>query len=132
VVPSYLGGRGGGGPSDDKQDKSINIKITTKSQAIINEKTKRKRGDLKKARKSYNTLKKATIKAIRKGKSEHYKRESDKIKALPIKQRKAARDKLRKTLKAREQKLIGQLPSSTKMKLHDLNKVTQLATKLRW
>jgi hypothetical protein len=117
---------------ESKQDRSINIKISTKSQAIINEKTKRKSGDIKKARKHYNTLKKATIKAIRKGKSEHFKRESEDIKKMPAKSRKSARDKLRQKLKTREQALISQMPAAAKMKLKDLQRVTLIAQKLKW
>jgi hypothetical protein len=104
----------------------ISIRITNK--AVINEK---KRG-LRKAKKTYNTLKRQTIKAIKKGRAEHYKRENEKIKKLPAKRRKAARTTLRRKLKERESQLVQQLPSSTRMKAGDLVRVTRVARKLRW
>jgi hypothetical protein len=114
------------------RDKGINIKISQKQ--VMNEKTKRKSkpSELKKARKLYNSLKRETIKAIRKGKSEHYRRENEKIKNLPTKQRKSSRNALRKKLKARETELIRRLPSASKMKLNDLQRVTGIARKLKW
>ena len=90
-------------------------------------KTKRKN-----KRKAYNTLRTQTIKAIRSGKKAHYKTESVKLKSLPAKQRKVARAKLKATLKAREIKLVGQLPVASKMALKDLDRGMKLAKKLRW
>jgi hypothetical protein len=114
---------------EETKDKGINIKITQKQ--VVNEK-RPKKTELKKARKTYNSLKRLAIKAIKKGRADHYKRENEKIKNLPAKQRKSTRDTLRKKLKARENDLIRKLPSSTKMKLSDLYKVTRLAKKLKW
>ena len=107
----------------------IQIKVNTKSQAIINEKTKKRKST---KRKAYNKLRKATIKAIKSGKSAHYKIESHKLKLLPVKKRKVAREKLKKQLRDREMKLIGQLPSGSKMALRDLDRVMKIAQKLRW
>ena len=108
----------------------INIKINTKSQAIINEKKKKRK--VTTARKDYSKLRRETIKAIRKGKAEHYKAESAKLKSLPVKKRKAARDKLKKKLREREVRLVGQLPSAGRMALKDLDRVSRIARKLRW
>ena len=112
----------------DKTKPGIQIKVTSKSQAIINEKKKPKKAK----RKAYIKLRKATIKAIRQGKAAHYKAESAKLKSLPMKERKAAREKLRKTLREREVKLVGQLPSSSKMAIKDLDRLMKIAQKLRW
>ena len=80
-------------------------------------------------RKEYGKLRRETIKAIRKGRAEHYRSESKKLAALPVKQRKA---KLKKTLLEREVRLVGQLPGPSKMALKDLDRVTRVARKLRW
>ena len=111
-----------------KEKPGIQIKVTSTSKAIINEKKPKR----KNKRKAYNTLRTQTIKAIRSGKKAHYKTESVKLKSLPAKQRKVARAKLKATLKAREIKLIGQLPLGSKMALKDLDRVMKLAKKLRW
>jgi hypothetical protein len=127
VFPSGIGGSGGGVNGKG----GINIKVSTTSKAIINEKTKRRKV-LTKAKRVYNTIKKLTIKAIKLGKDAHYKLESEKIKNLPVKQRKAARAKLRAMLKKRESDLISKLPASSKMKLNDLKRVSMIARKLKW
>jgi len=119
-----------GGVAGKKQKEGINIKITNKAQAIINEK-KKKRG-VTKARKTYSKLRRDTIKAIRKGRADHYRAESKKIQTLPVKKRKAARDRLKKQLKVREVRLVGQLPGASKMSIKDLDRVTQIARKLKW
>ena len=106
----------------------IQIKVTTKSQAIINEKTKRK----KNKRKVYNKLRKQTLKAIRSGKNAHYKIESAKLKSLPLKTRKVARAKLKQQLRDRELRLVGQLPSASKMAIKDIDRVMRIAQKLKW
>jgi hypothetical protein len=134
IIPVVQGGPGRVGPArvgvpSEKDKGGISIKISTK--AVINEKTRRRTG-LRKAKKLYNTLKRQTIKAIRKGRADHYKVENDKIKKLPVKQRKTARASLRKKLKDRESKLVYRLPSSAKMKMVDLVRVTKLARKLKW
>jgi hypothetical protein len=87
---------------------------------------------MRKAKKDYNTLKRKTIKAIKKGRGEHYKRENEHIKKLPAKRRKAARASLRRKLKERESKLVRQLPSSARMTVADLVRVTRLAQRLKW
>ena len=123
VIPSQVGRAVEGKPQ-------ISIKITNKAQAIVNEKKKRRRVTTK--RKEYGKLRRETIKAIRKGRAEHYRSESKKLAALPVKQRKAARTKLKKTLRDREVRLVGQLPGPSKMALKDLDRVTRVARKLRW
>ena len=126
VIPQVLSGVA----AKAAEKSGINIKITTKSQAIINE--KKKKGKVTTARKVYSRLRRETIKAIRKGKSQHYKAESAKLKALPGKKRKAARDKLKKKLREREIRLVGQLPGASKMSIKDLDRVSRIARKLRW
>jgi hypothetical protein len=132
AIVTIGGGGGGGVVRREVLDKGINIKVSQKQ--VMNEKTKRRsaKGDLKKARKVYNTLKRATVKAIRKGRADHYRKENENLKKLPAKQRKVARAKLRAKLKARVTSLIRKLPASTRMKLSDLQRVTSLARKLRW
>ena len=107
-----------------------NIKISNKAQATINEKKKKR--DVTQARKVYSKLRRETIKAIRKGRADHYREESKKLTSLPVKKRKGARDKLKKKLRDREIRLVGQLPGASKMGLKALDRVTQIARKLRW
>ena len=114
----------------EKEKAGISIKISNKAQAIINEKKKRR--GVTKARKVYSKLRRDTIKAIRKGRAVHYKVESKKLTSLPVKKRKSARDKLKKKLRDREVRLVGQLPGASKMGLKDLDRVTQITRKLRW
>ena len=120
----------GVGPQRGTENPAINIKITNKAQAIINEKKKRR--GVTKGRKTYSKLRRDTIKAIRKGRADHYRVESKKLTSLPVKKRKAARDKLKKRLREREVRLVGQLPTASKMSLKDLDRLSQLARKLKW
>jgi hypothetical protein len=117
------------GVSDKDKKPEISIKISNKN--IINEKKRRKAG-LQKAKKEYTKLKKQATQAIRKGRMAHYKAENEKIKTLPVKQRKHARAELRKTLKNRESKLLASLPTSTKLSLKDVERLKSVAQKLRW
>jgi hypothetical protein len=119
---------GGGRQQREQRDgrEGISIKITNK--AVVNEKTR----GLRKAKKKYNTLKRKTITAIKKGRSAHYKKENENIKKQPAKRRKALRASLRKQLKDRESKLVRQLPSSARMTVADLVRVTRLAQRLKW
>jgi hypothetical protein len=142
VVPSepslrYSGKDPTKDPSKPGLDKSINIKVTTRN--IINEKKRKKqtkkgitKKGITKARKAYNSLKRQTIRAIRLGKKDAYREQSNAIKKLPPKKRKAARAKLKKLLKTREFTLVSKLPAATKMSLADLARVTKIAQKLRW
>ena len=118
------------GGAASKEKPGINIKITNKAQAIINEKTKRRK--VTTARKQYSKLRRETIKAIRKGRASHYKVESAKIQSLPVKKRKVARNQLKQKLQQRVIRLVGQLPSASKMGLTDLDRVSRIARKLRW
>ena len=128
IIPVIASGLGGAGPAT-KEKPGINIKISTK--AVVNEK-KRRRRRVMGARKEYSKLRRETIKAIRKGRAEHYRIESKKLAQLPVKQRKAARDKLKKQLRDREVKLVGQLPGASKMSIKDVDRVSKIARKLRW
>ena len=105
----------------------------------MNEKSKRKsaadKGNKKllaRAKRKYNVLKRQTISAIKKGKAAHYKAESQKINALPQAKRKSARASLRAELKKRHETLVAKLPTTTKMTLRDLARVTKIAQKLKW
>ena len=132
VVPSEPSLRFGG-KEKTGLDKSINIKVTTSNRNIINEKRKKKtKKGITKARKAYNSLKRQTIRAIRLGKKNAYRDQSKAINKLPVKKRKAARARLKTTLKTREFTLVSKLPPSTKMTLADLLRVTKIAEKLRW
>lgn len=92
----------------------------------------RKQNAKKNKRKVYNTLRKQTLKAIRSGKNAHYKIESAKLKNLPVKARKVARAKLKQRLRDRELRLVGQLPSASKMAIKDIDRVMRIAQKLKW
>jgi hypothetical protein len=126
--PRASSGDAGGVREKDKKP-GISIKISNKN--IINERKRRKVG-LRKAKKEYTKLKKQATQAIRKGRMAHYKAENEKIKILPVKQRKRARVELRKTLKNRESKLLASLPTSTKLSLKDVERLKSIAQKLRW
>ena len=97
---------------------------------FINE--KKKKTGVGTVRKEYSKLRRDTVKAIRKGSKDHYRTESAKIKLLPAKKRKAARDALRKKVKQRKDRLIAKLPTATGMALRDLNRVLRIAKSLRW
>ena len=120
-----------GGASKGKDEKSGSINIKIKNQAIINEKKKRRKG-VTTARKAYSKLRRETIKAVRKGRAAHYKRESTKLQSLPVKKRKAARDALKKKLRLREVRLVGQLPAPSKIGLKDLDRISRVALKMKW
>ena len=132
------GGAGGG----DKQARPtpITVKVKNVAKAIIGkEQAKRRKaagaGNKKliaRARRKYNTLKRKTIAAIKKGKAAHYKLESKKIKSLPAEKQKSARSSLRVELKKRLNTLVAKLPKTSKMNLRDLERVTKLASRLRW
>ena len=128
-APPRASSGGVGGVSDKDKKPGISIKISNKN--IINERKRRKVG-LRKAKKEYTKLKKQATQAIRKGRMAHYKAENEKIKILPVKQRKRARVELRKTLKNRESKLLASLPTSTKLSLKDVERLKSIAQKLRW
>ena len=128
IIPVVTQGLGGVGSKEAKP--GISIKISNKAQAIINEKKKGRK--VTTARKQYSKLRRETIKAIRKGRVEHYRAESKKLGKLPVKERKAARLKLKKTLRDREVKLVGQLPGASKMSIKDLDRISIVARKLRW
>ena len=83
-------------------------------------------------RKRYTTLKTETRKRIKAGKKAHYTRENDRIKKLPVKQRKAARAKLKAELSKREKTLLKSLPAASKMKVADLRKLISRTKQLKW
>ena len=136
IVPVSAGFSGAGVATGRE---GINIKIKNVAKAIVNEKSKRKsaadKGNKKllaRAKRKYNVLKRQTISAIKKGKAAHYKAESQKINSLPQAKRKSARASLRAELKKRHETLVAKLPTTTKMTLRDLARVTKIAQKLKW
>ena len=131
-------GSGGVGRQPPQQPPIINIKQIVKQHVGDEHKRKSKaikksnKGALTKRRKVYNDLKKKTIAAINSGKNVHYKRENEKIKKFPAKQRKAARTKLRTELAARKKALVKQLPAAGRMKLADLERLINKVKQLKW
>ena len=136
-VPVGLGAGGGGGVAKVK-DEVPKIYIKNVAKAIANEKKVRfkkvsgSKVKKRQLRKQYTSLKTETRKRIKAGKKAHYSRENDKIKKLPVKQRKAARAKLKAELSKREKTLLKSLPPASKMKVADLRKLISRTKQLKW
>ena len=129
-----------GGTPGVAQKQKPGIKITQtvrqqQQQDLRRRKKRVKKGTkdvLAKKRKEYNALKNAVKKAITKSKNSHYAAENAKIKNLPSSNRKAARAKLKASLKKRKTDLLAQLPAAGKLKLSDLQALIVKARKLKW
>ena len=121
-------------PAKEKDtDKKPGISVVQKVTVKQNEpKTKKRKSTITAKRKEYNALKRKTIAAIQKGKTAAYKRENEVIKKMPVKQRKAARAKLKATLQDRKNALVKQLPKAGKMTLADLAVLISKVKKLKW
>ena len=121
----------------EKKDATPKIYIKNIAKAIANERkvrfkktsSKVKKRDLKK---QYSRIKSDARKRIKSGKKAHYVRENKKIEKMPVKQRKAARTKLKAELDTREKTLMKSLPSAAKIKFVDLRKVISKAKQLKW
>ena len=83
-------------------------------------------------RKEYNTAKAAAKKLFTTQKNAFYKSENEKIKKMPAKQRKAARQKLRQQIKAKHAGLLKQLPAAGKLKFGEITKLISRAKSLKW
>ena len=108
IVPLYQyldPGAGGGGGGETIETKP-GIDIVNINTNIINQ-----------LRRTYATRKKDTTKRLTQSKKRKYNKRNDAIKKLPVKERKAARAKLRESLKKEFAALSKQLPSIAKLKL---------------
>jgi hypothetical protein len=120
------------------KDEIPKIYIKNVAKAIANErkvrKTKVSKSKVSKRalKKQYTTLKAETRKRIKQGKKAHYARENESIKKLPVKERKAARAKLKAELSKREKVLMKSLPSAAKMKVADLRRLIVKTKSLKW
>ena len=92
----------------------------------------KKKSVIAQRRKDYNKLKKELLARIRKEKSESYKTENSKIKAMPSKERAAARKALKQQLQARFERVKKQFPGSSKLKRKDLDRLISLAKTIKW
>ena len=137
-VPVPVPSLGASAATTKAKDEGLKIYIKNVAKAVANEKkvrfkktsdSKNKKRDLKK---QYTSLKTETRKRIKTGKKSHYARENLKIMKLPVKQRKAARAKLKVELSKREKTLLKSLPSAAKMKLADLRKLITKAKQIKW
>lgn len=111
--------------------------IVKQQQTKDKQRSKRVRGSKKhsitQARKRYTAVKKQVLKALRDGKKRAYGVENDKIKGLPIGSRKIARDKARKVLKQRLDKLISDIkPASHYKHVELIENAIQVIRKLKW
>ena len=111
-----------GGTGKDK-GQIIVQKVTVKQEIGKKKKKQKKKDGIVAKRKEYNALKRKTIAAIRAGRKKAYTEENAKIKQLPVKERKAARLKLKEEFKKRERLLLAKLPSVARMKFEDVNKL---------
>ena len=117
----------------------IEIKQIVKQE--INRKNKKRATRVKKknkesitrARKQYTKEKKSVLQSIRSAHKAHIKTESEKIKKLPQKQRKAARAKLKQTAKDKLTKLTKKIkPGTFYKKIDQLQKAVVAIRKLGW
>ena len=83
-------------------------------------------------RKEYNRLKKTLLAAFRKAKKDSYGVENAKIKKIPSKERKAARQKLRQELTEKLNRLKKSLPSAAKLKRSAIDRLISVAKQLKW
>jgi hypothetical protein len=120
------------------KDEIPKIYIKNIAKAVANEKkvrfkkTSEPKTKKRALKKQYTSLKAETRKRIKSGKKAHYTRENAKIKKLPVKQRKAARSKLKAELSKREKALLKSLPPAGKMKLADLRRLISKTKLLKW
>ena len=129
---------GGGGGVPQKAKPQIVIKQTVKQIQNSDDKqrkkqVKRARTDARKKRlKEYNALKAKAKKQITAGKKAHYTRENTRIKAMPVKQRVAARKKVRDDLKKKQQALLKQMPAGGRLSMQDLVALISKVKKIKW
>lgn len=83
-------------------------------------------------RKEYNKLKKTLLATFLKAKKASYSAENDKIKKIPSKERKTARQKLRQELQDKLAQLKKRLPSAAKLKRSAIDKLISAAKQLKW
>ena len=120
------------------KDSKIVIKQAVKQ--IVNERTRRRTKAVKESTKSalkskkseYTKLKKQLKKNLTAGKKQQYSRENEAIKKLPKSARVQARKNLRGKLKAKQQVLLKQLPSTGRMKYSDVQGLIHRIKKLKW
>jgi hypothetical protein len=92
-----------------------------------------KRQTITAARKRYNALKKAILKALREGKKRAYDTQNSKIKQMSPKQRKAARAKVRTELKQKLDRLLQDIkPASYYKRVDMIEGAIQVLRKLKW
>ena len=108
------------------------IQKVTIQQGVKAEKKKKKVSALSAKRKEYNALKKALLATFKKRKRETYKVGNERIKKVPTKERKAARQLLKKRLQEKLAELKKQLPAASKLKKAALDKLISLAKTLKW
>jgi hypothetical protein len=83
-------------------------------------------------RKEYNKLKRTLLAAFRKARKDSYGAENAKIKKIPSKERKVAREKLRQELQDKLAQLKKHLPSAAKLKRSAIDKLISAAKQLKW
>lgn len=111
--------------------KSSGLKVIQKVNVTQQSKVKKK-SSVGKKRKEYNRLKKALLAVLKKSKTDTYKQQNESIKKLPLSQRKSARSKLKKELQERLAKLKQKLPSSSKLKTKELDRLISLVKTIKW
>ena len=122
-------------PGAAPRGKDTGTKITQKvivQQGVKATKKKKRVSALTAKRKEYNALKKQLLAAFKKRKQETYKAENAKIKSVPTKERKAARQKLKQRLQQKLAELKKRLPAASKLKHQQLDKLISLAKTLKW
>jgi hypothetical protein len=83
-------------------------------------------------RKEYNKMKKVLLASFRKAKKASYSTENERIKKIPSKERKAARQKLQQELKDKLTQLMKRLPPAAKLKRSAIDKLISVAKQLKW
>ena len=132
TVPGTVQQRG------DAKKQVPTIKIVQKVKQIQTDRVRAKRvkratkQSLTSKRKEYTAAKRAAKKVLQAQRKSQYEKENSKIKSLPVKQRKAARAKLRGTLKSRLAGALKLLPAPGKLNLEQLKKLISRAKTLKF
>ena len=109
---------------------SIIQKVTVQQETKIKKKTRV--SPVASKRKEYTKIKRELLAAFRKAKKASYDRAKAEFKKVPAKERKEARQKLKKELDDKLKQLKKQLPSAARLKRSDIDKLISIAKQLKW
>jgi hypothetical protein len=136
-APIITSTAGGGGSGGGNQRPIVIQNITNRQKAKGKSRKKAVRTANKQsitsARKRYTAAKKDIVKALRTNKKAVYNKENERIKQLPRGKRKAARDRLRATLKVRLSKIMRNIrPASFYKNVGLVESAIHAVRKVKW